>query len=53
MMKTWMNPQTPIKAHNDPLDPASDDGEEVPDHDDDEENDTLYSYVALDDVTVF
>ena len=41
------------QAHNDPVDPGSDDGEEVPDHDDGEENDTLSSYVALDDVTFF
>ena len=32
---------------------GSDDGEEAPDYDDDEENDTFSSYVALDDVTVF
>ena len=41
------------QAHNDPVDPGSDDGEEAPDYDDDEENDTCSSYVALDDVTVF
>ena len=29
------------QAHNDPVDPRSDDREEIPDHDDDEENDTL------------
>ena len=40
------------QAHNDPVDPGSDDGEEAPDYDDDEENDTFSSYVALDDVTV-
>ena len=40
------------QAHNDPVDPGSDDGE-VLDYDDDEENDTFSSYVALDDVTVF
>ena len=38
------------QAHNDP---ASDVGEEAPDYDDDEENDTFSSYVALDDVSVF
>ena len=36
------------QAHN-----GSDDGEEALDYDDDEENDTFSSYVALDDVTVF
>ena len=41
------------QAHNDPVDPGSDDGEEALDYDDDDENDTLSSYVALDDVTVF
>ena len=40
------------EAHNDPVDPGNDDGEEALDHDDDEENHTL-SYDALDDVTVF
>ena len=40
-------------AHNDPVDPGSDDGEAALDDDDDEENDTCSSYVALDDVTVF
>ena len=40
------------QAHNDPVDPRSDDGEEALDDDDDEENDTFSSYVALDDVTV-
>ena len=40
------------QAHNDPVDPGSDDGVEALDYDD-EENDTLSSYVALDDVTVF
>ena len=40
--------------HNDPVDPGSDDGEEAPDYDDeDEENDTFSSCVALDDVSVF
>ena len=41
------------QAHNDPVDPRSDDQEEVPDHDDDEENDSLSSYVALDDGTIY
>ena len=41
------------QAHNDPVDPGNDDGEEALDHDDDEENDTFSSHVALDDVTVF
>ena len=40
------------QAHNDPVDPGSDDGEEVPDRDDDEENDKLSSTIALDDVTI-
>ena len=40
------------QAHNDPVDPGSNDGEEALDHDDDEENDTLSLYVALDDVTL-
>ena len=41
------------QAHNDPVDPGSDDGEEALDFEDDEENDTFSAYVALDDVTVF
>ena len=41
------------QAHNNPVDPGSDDGKEALDNDDDEENDTLSLYVALDDVTVF
>ena len=41
------------QAHNDPVDPGSDDGDEALDGDDDDENDTFSSYVALDDVTVF
>ena len=40
------------QAHNDPVDPGSDDGAEALDNEDDEENDTFSSYVALDDVTV-
>ena len=40
-------------ADNDPVDPRSEDGEEALDNDDDEENDTFSSYVALDDATVF
>ena len=47
-MKTWMNLQTLIKPT---VDPRCDDGEETPDYDDDEENETLSSYIALDDVT--
>ena len=31
------------QAHNDPVDPGNDDGEEALDHDDDEENDTFSS----------
>ena len=41
------------QAHSDPVDRGSDDGEEAPDFDGDEENDTFSSYVALEDVTVF
>ena len=41
------------EAHNDPVDPGSDDGAEAPDYDDDEEDDAFSAYVALDDVTVF
>ena len=40
------------KAHSDPFDFGSDDGEEFLHDDDDEENETFSSYVALDDVTV-
>ena len=40
------------QAHNDPVDLGSDDGQEALDHDDDEENDTFSSHVALGDVTV-
>ena len=40
------------QAHNDPVDPGINDGEEDPDYDEDEENDTLSSYIALDDDTV-
>ena len=40
------------QAHNDPADSGSDVGEGAPGCDDDEENDTFSSYVALDDVTV-
>ena len=29
------------QAHNAPVDPGNDDGEEAPDYDDDEENDTF------------
>ena len=41
------------QADKDPVDPGSDDREEALDYDDDEENDTFSSYVALDDITVF
>ena len=41
------------QAHNDPVDPVSDDGEEALDFDDDEEHDVFSSCVALNDVTVF
>ena len=41
------------QAHDDPVGPRSDDGEEAVDFDDDEDNDTFSPYVALDDVTVF
>ena len=47
-----VEPEDAYQAHNDPVDPGSDDGEEALDDDDDEENDTFSSYVALDDVTV-
>ena len=53
MMTTRLNRQMPVQAHNDPVDPGSDDGEEIlNDDDDDEGNDTVSSYLALDDVTV-
>ena len=45
-------PADAFKAHNDPVDPGSDDGAEAL-NDDDEEHDTFSLYVALDDVTVF
>ena len=41
------------QAHNDPVDPGSDDGKEALDCDADEENDTFSSCVALDNVIVF
>ena len=41
------------QAHDDTVDPGSDDGEEALDNDGDEENETFSSYVALDNVTVF
>ena len=53
MMTTRFEPADAYHAHNDPVDPASDDGEEALDDDDDEENETCSSYVALDDVNVF
>ena len=46
-------PADAYQAHNDPVDPGSDDGEEALDDDDDEENDTFSPYVALDGVAVF
>ena len=53
-MKTWVKLQNAYQAHNDPVDPGSDDGEEALRTDvDDEENATFSSYVELDDVTVF
>ena len=52
-MKTWMNLQTPIKPTMTQLTPGNGNGEQALDKDDDEENDTFSSYVALDDVTVF
>ena len=45
-------PANAYQAHNDPVDPGSGEEEEALDCDDDEENDTFSSYVALDDVTV-
>ena len=48
-----MNPANAYQAHNDPVDPGSDDGEEALACDDDKENDTFSSYVALAHVTVF
>ena len=48
-----IEPADAYQAHNDPVDPGSDDGEEALDDDDFEENDTFSSYVALDDVSVF
>ena len=46
-------PADACQAHNDPVDPGSDDGEEALDDDDDEKNDTFSFHVALDDVIVF
>ena len=46
-------PANSCQAHSDPVDPGSDDGDEALDFDDDEENDTFSSFVALDNVTVF
>ena len=49
-----IEPADAYQAHDDPVDPGSDDGEEpLDDDDDDEENDTFSSYVPLDDATVF
>ena len=47
-----IEPADAYQAHNDPVNPRSDDGGEALDDDDDDENDTFSSYVALDDVTV-
>ena len=41
------------QAHNNPVDPGSDDGEDALHYDDDEENDKFSSCVALDVVTLF
>ena len=46
-------PSNAYQAHNDPVDPGSDDGHEALDDDDGEENNTFSPYVALDDVTVY
>ena len=47
-------PADACQAHNDPVDPGSDDGEDAADDDDDDwKNDTFSCYVALDDVLVF
>ena len=53
MMKDLDESSNAYQAHNDPVDHRSDEAEEAPGYDDDEENDTFSSYVALDDVTVF
>ena len=49
-----VEPGDACQAHNDPVDPGSDDGDEAldDDDDDDEENDTFSWYVALVGVTV-
>ena len=44
-------PADAYQAYNDTVDHGSEDDDD--DDDDDEENDTLSSYVAVDDVTVF
>ena len=47
-------PADAYQAHNDPVDPGSDHGDEaLDDDDDDEENDTFSSYLALDDVSFY
>ena len=50
-----VEPADAYQTHNDRADPGSDVGEEAPDSADDVENDTFFffSYVALDDVSVF
>ena len=53
LMTNTVEPADACQAHNDPIDPGSDDGEEIlNDDDDDEGNATVSSYLALDDVTV-
>ena len=44
-------PADAYQAHNVPADPGTDEGEEILDDVDDDENETVSSYVALDDVT--
>ena len=53
LMKDMDESANAYRAHDDPVDPGSDDGEGGPDYDDSQENDTFSSYVALDDVSVF
>ena len=51
-MTNTIEPADACQAHNDPVDPGSGDGGEILNDDDDEGNDTVSSYLALDDVTV-
>ena len=46
-------PADACQAYYDPVHPRSDNDERILDNNDDEENDTFSSYVALDDVTGF